>query len=211
MSNKSHKSLLSIGSLFGSIISQLKSLRKITSLGIIFTASKIELNSNFHWLFGMLGLYMPARANHDLFILTLNIMDSMQKLDRFILKCVITWKQMLFLIKIISPPLWISLLMQCIRKPSTLNWPLSEPASIFVSVMRSMSNLPDKWNLNPAILLACMCPILVLARFSFAYKSNELQVSNSESFSCRYTTSDNGSPQERASTWFFELIVYFVI
>ena len=116
-------------------------------------------------------------------------MDLVRKLDRSMLKCVITWKQISFLMKIISPPSWMSLSMRCIRNPSTLNWPLLKLASIFVSVMRSMSNLPDSsqllisWNLNPAILLAFMCPILVLARCFLASKSNELQVSNSESFS----------------------------
>ena len=114
---------------------------------------------------------MPARANHDLFILTFNIVDLMQKLDRSMLKHVITWKQMSFLKKIISPPPWISLLTSWIWKPSTLNWPLPKPASIFVSVMRSMSNLSDSsqllipWNLNPVILLVFMCPILVYTRY----------------------------------------------
>ena len=47
MSNKPHKSRPSMGGLFGSIISQLKSPKKIVSFKIVVAASKIELSSRF--------------------------------------------------------------------------------------------------------------------------------------------------------------------
>ena len=110
-------------------------------------------------------------------------MDSVRKLDMSTLKRVTTRKQMSFLMKIISPPPWAILSTRYIRNLSTLNWLLLKVASIFVSVIRSMSNHPDisqlltAKNLKSAIF-ALMCPILVLARCLFAIASKEDQMSN---------------------------------
>ena len=127
---------------------------------------------------------MPTIPDQDLFILTFNNMDSVRKLDMSTLKRVTKGKQMSFLMKIISPPPWAFLSTRYIRNPSTLNWLLLKVASIFVSVMRSMSNHPDisqlliSKNWKSAMLFALMCPILVLARCLFAIASKEDQMSN---------------------------------
>ena len=93
-----------MGDLSGSIVSQLKSPKKIVSFEIVVAASKIEQVHVSTDFWDVRRSVDANDSNQDLFILTFNNMDSVRKLDLSILKRVMTRKQMSFSMKIIIPP-----------------------------------------------------------------------------------------------------------